>query len=194
MSSYICKPTDNVALILSHFWTPINITTARESIKKISSSDEIKAILPSGEVVGWEDWTKSNHHYPSQPFLRSSHNIFPVPTILLTSTNWCYRGKDKPTLQWLYSRFKGKCQICGTILPISKMSMEHIFPQSKGGDNGWFNLTISCKKCNSRKSSEYPYKNFNGKELQASKPLPFFHTFMDSRSEWQPFLFKKLPS
>ena len=191
MSSYICNPSDNVALILRHFWTPINITTARESIKKLSSSSEVKAILPSGEVVGWEQWIKNSQLYQTQPFLRSAQNIFAVPTILLTSTNWCYRGKDKPTLQWLYSRFKGLCLICGDILPINKMSMEHIFPRSKGGDNGWFNLTISCKKCNSKKSSTYPYKNFKGSDLSASKPLPFFHTFLESREEWRPFLFKK---
>lgn len=192
MSSYICDPSDNVALILSHFWTPINITTAREAIKKLSSSPHIKALSPSSEILDWSQWGDGmREQYADQPFLRSSHKIHAVPTILLTSSKWCYRSKDRPTLQWLYSRFKGECQICGTIFPIGKMSMEHIFPRSRGGDNEWFNLTISCKRCNSKKSDNYPQSNYKGEALTATPPLPFFHTFFQSRKEWEPFLFKK---
>ena len=69
---YICSPQDNVVLILSHFWTPINITTAREGIKKLASSDgSIKSISPEGLILDWEEWSSgsNNLYYDNQPNL-----------------------------------------------------------------------------------------------------------------------------
>jgi len=190
---YICSPEDNVVLILSHFWTPINITTAREGIKKISStSSNIKAISPEGLILNWKDWIDGSNrlHYDNQPFLRSSSALYPVPTILLTSSNWCYRGRDRPTIEYLYGRFKGMCQICGVRFPLKKMSIEHILPKSKGGDDDWFNITMTCKCCNARKGSIFPYRDYKGNNLIAPNPIPFFHSFVKDRPEWGKFLFK----
>tara|TARA_Y100000592_G_scaffold67488_1_gene104854 strand:+ start:3687 stop:4268 length:582 start_codon:yes stop_codon:yes gene_type:complete len=191
---YICNPKDNVVLILSHFWTPINITSAKEGIKKLMSPD-IKAISNGGEPLCWEDWIDPTRacYYDNQPFLRSKKNIFPVPTILLTSSNWSYKCQEKPNIDYLYSRYKGRCQICGKKLSVKKMSIEHILPKSKGGDNGWMNLTMTCKPCNAKKGNIYPYADYKGSSLKAPKPLPYFHSFLRHRDEWAIFLFKNLP-
>jgi 5-methylcytosine-specific restriction endonuclease McrA len=199
-SCYICKPKDNVTLILSHFWTPINITTAKEAMHKITSSgscsdknSKIKAISRSGEPLCLEDWNNPEKalYYEGQPFLRSANNIYPVPTILLTSANWSFRGHGRPSLSYLYNRLKGRCQICGEKMPYKYMSIEHIEPRSQGGTNDWFNITMTCKPCNSKKGSIFPYKSHEGKDLVAPVPLPFFHSFLRCRKEWDPFLFKK---
>lgn len=198
-TSYICDPADNTTLLLSHFWLPINITTAKEAVRKLvcngsksKRKPSVKVLTGSGEPMLWEDWIDGGNaiYNSNQPFLRSSTRLYPVPTIILTSANWCYKTFDKPNIKYLYSRFKGRCQICGEKFPVKKMSIEHILPKSKHGAHDSFNITMTCKLCNSKKSSMHPYRDYKNKELTAPQLIPFFHTFMKERPEWKPFLFK----
>lgn len=46
-----------------------------------------------------------------------------------------------------------RCAHCGKKLDEDTMTVEHIFPFSKGGDNSKFNLTTLCSDCNSEKSN-----------------------------------------
>ena len=55
----------------------------------------------------------------------------------------------------------------------NKLTIEHIKPKSKGGDNDYFNLTLTCVKCNSRKGSIFPYYDYKGDVLKATPPKPF---------------------
>ena len=198
-TSYIARPEDSTTLLLSYSWMPINITTAKEGLRKLVSAGSrdkrdptIKVLSGSGEPLCWESWIDGGEstYYSNQPFLRTASRLYPVPTIILTSSNWGYKTKDKPNIKYLYSRFNGVCQICGESGSLKSMSIEHILPKSLHGTDDGYNITITCKKCNSRKSNIYPYKDFKNRELTAPKPLPFFHTFLKERPEWGPFLFK----
>lgn len=191
---------DRVVLILSHFWTPINITTAKEGIRKLISCGSIstkhqsvKCLSESGEPLNWEEWINPQRatYYEDQPFLSSYNKLYPVPTILLTTSKWVYQTKQKPNLRYLYKRYKGRCQICGDKFDMKKMTIEHIYPKSKGGTKESHNVTLTCQPCNCKKAAMYPYKNHKGEELSPSNPYPFFHTFQNCRPEWRPFLFKK---
>jgi len=164
-----------------------------KEIHSLFKNSKIKAISRSGEPLCLEDWNNPEKalYYEGQPFLRSANNIYPVPTILLTSANWSFRGHGRPSLSYLYNRLKGRCQICGEKMPYKYMSIEHIEPRSQGGTNDWFNITMTCKPCNSKKGRIFPYKSHEGKDLVAPVPLPFFHSFLRCRKEWDPFLFKK---
>ncbi|MFQ9216093.1 MAG: HNH endonuclease [Mediterraneibacter gnavus] len=65
------------------------------------------------------------------------------------------RGKRKI----LYQRQDGKCAICGRALQIDDytsmenyLTIDHIFPLSRGGVNTIDNLQGLCRSCNSMKS------------------------------------------
>ena len=191
---------DRIVLILSHFWTPINITTAREGIRKLiscgSDSEKTKSVFAlsyGGEPLSWENWINRNRssYYPSQPYMQSCSAIYPIPTILLTTCKWIHQTKAKPNLRYLYKRYRGRCQICGDKFDMKKMTIEHIYPKSKGGTNESHNVTLTCQPCNSKKAAIYPYKNYKGKELPPSNPYPFFDPMQKHRPEWEPFLFRK---
>ena len=188
-----------VVLILSHFWTPINITTAKEGIRKLiscgSKSNEIQSVHAlsfSGEPLSWEDWINSERatYYKNQPFLSSYNRLYPVPTILLTTSKWVYKSKNPPNLRYLYQRYEGVCQICGEHFGMKDMTIEHVYPKSKGGTKEDFNVTMTCQSCNCKKGTLYPYKNYKGENLKGFKPWRFFHAFQKEREEWRPFLFK----
>lgn len=52
----------------------------------------------------------------------------------------------------LYRRDKYRCQYCGRKFPGSKLTIDHVFPRSKGGDNSFENCVTSCEPCNSKKA------------------------------------------
>ena len=191
---------DRLVLILSHYWAPINITTAREGVRKLMSCGAfcdkeatVRALSYSGEPLLWEEWIDSSRaaYYKNQPFLTSCNKLYPVPTILLTTAKWAYQSKNKPNLRYLYKRYKGRCQICGDKFDMKDMTIEHIYPKSKGGTKESHNVTLTCQTCNCKKAAIYPYKNYKGEDLKPSNPYPFFHAFQNCRPEWKPFLFKK---
>ena len=95
-SSYICSPQDNTTLLLSHYWLPINITTAKEAVRKLVSNGSrhkknptVKVLSGSGEPMLWDDWIDGGQaiYNSNQPFLSSTNRLYPVPTIILTSAN-----------------------------------------------------------------------------------------------------------
>ena len=198
-SSYICDIKETTTLILSHYWTPIGVTSARDAITKLSRSQDmswddahIKAITKDGNCVNWNDWNDSGitQYYTNQPYLRARYTIHPVPTILLTTARWVHKTKNKPTVKYMYKRYDGVCQICGEKKPMSSMTLEHIVPKSKHGTDDWFNMTMTCLPCNTKKDNIYPYYNHAGDELTAPEQWSHFHTFAKNRPEWADYIFK----
>ena len=198
-TSYTCNSKDRIVLILSHFWTPINITTAKEGVRKLISCGSkclkeptVRALSASGEPLLWDEWIDASRasYYQSQPFLASCNRIYPVPTILLTTSKWVFQTTQKPNLRYLYKRYRGRCQICGDKFDVKDMTIEHVYPKSKGGPKEDHNITLTCQPCNCKKGAMYPYQNYRGEELTGYKPLQHFHAFQKERVEWQPFLFK----
>ena len=59
-------------------------------------------------------------------------------------------------------RDQRKCRYCGKYLHLKDMTVDHIIPPIRGGENRLNNLALSCKFCNLDKGilleSEYRYK------------------------------------
>jgi hypothetical protein len=68
-------------------------------------------------------------------------------------------GGIKPSREMIYKRDKHKCQYCGAT---KKLTIDHVIPRSRGGDDSWENLVVACSSCNVKKSdkllSECPMK------------------------------------
>ena len=48
------------------------------------------------------------------------------------------------------------CQYCGEKKSPRELTLDHVFPKSRGGDSSWENLTSACKKCNNKKADRTP--------------------------------------
>lgn len=66
------------------------------------------------------------------------------------------RSPPPLTNQLLFSRDRNLCCYCGKQKPASKLSKDHIFPASKGGENSWMNAVTSCVRCNQLKGCRTP--------------------------------------
>ena len=66
--------------------------------------------------------------------------------------NGIYYTKSKWRKVW--EKTGGNCAYCGRELTLGTWSTDHIIPRSKGGTGRIENLVLSCRNCNSKKSSE----------------------------------------
>ena len=46
---------------------------------------------------------------------------------------------------------KNSCQYCGAT---TKLTIDHVVPKSKGGQDTWENLVVACSTCNVKKSDK----------------------------------------
>lgn len=51
----------------------------------------------------------------------------------------------------VYRRYKGRCAICGDLLPIEDMHVSLIVPKSKGGYKDFANMQCACDLCSRMK-------------------------------------------
>lgn len=131
-------------------------------------------------------------YFDDQPILRSGREIWPVPTVALTTCRFFKHKPDgKVSIQKLAKRYGNICQICGEWFPTSQLTIEHVMPQSKDGPTTENNCLPTCKKCNSQKADIYPYFDKEGVDLEKKiKSLPTF-LVADSvkpRKEWENYI------
>lgn len=48
------------------------------------------------------------------------------------------------------------CQYCGMEFSYSELTLDHIFPKSRGGATSWKNIVTCCKRCNQKKADMTP--------------------------------------
>lgn len=56
----------------------------------------------------------------------------------------------------LFHRDRQICAYCSSLLPISKLTRDHIVPFSRGGKDTWMNVVTACRACNEHKSDRTP--------------------------------------
>ena len=90
----------------------------------------------------------------------------------------------------LLLRDNASCQYCGCTK--SSLTIDHIIPKGKGGENSWTNLVVACSSCNIRKGNRTPKeaKMPLMKDVKKPNSLLYFNQFINSNnSDWKQFLF-----
>ena len=52
----------------------------------------------------------------------------------------------------IFKRDNYTCAFCGKKFPINELTLDHLYPVSKGGSSRKYNLVTACKECNFKKS------------------------------------------
>ena len=72
-----------------------------------------------------------------------------------------------------------ECQYCGTHVTSQTVTMDHVWPISRGGKTNWENIVAACPPCNAHKGSDIikprrmPYKPTYYELANIRKELPF---------------------
>jgi len=59
----------------------------------------------------------------------------------------------RPSRQAIFKRDKHSCQYCGVH---GELTLDHVMPRSRGGEDSWENLVAACIRCNNRKGDRTP--------------------------------------
>ncbi|MBA66248.1 MAG: HNH endonuclease [Candidatus Marinimicrobia bacterium] len=90
----------------------------------------------------------------------------------------------------IISRDGGVCQYCGSIaLPLT---IDHVLPKGRGGQDSWDNLVAACKPCNQKKGYRTPEEAGMHLKRKPKRPnrLHYFYKYVNNQQqEWRPYLF-----
>ena len=129
--------------------------------------------------------------------LRSAHDEFPVPSVIRRRIYINVRRRREQSGMKrvrIYIRDKYRCQYCGVKKTVAELTLDHILPRSRSGDNSPVNVVTACLQCNNRKRDRTP--------AEARMPLLTSQTalrvklervvlchYAEARAEWRKYLF-----
>jgi 5-methylcytosine-specific restriction endonuclease McrA len=147
-------------LMLNKNYVPIRLSTAYSVIGKFYCG-HVEAIQVKDNnyvSIDFDKWLEMSLQdiWPSdQKFVNSSKQRIAVPRIVRCLT---YDKIPKTTLRLtrkaIYERDNYTCYGCGEVFSVTNLTLDHIIPKSRGGDNSWLNLVTCCKKCNDKKEDK----------------------------------------
>lgn len=125
-------------LVLTSWYMPVQIITWRDAITGVYLG-KMESVLDYSEVV------------------RSPSVEMSIPAVvrILRPTSATKRGIKFSKVN-VAARDGHRCQYCLTKLPLNKLTYDHVFPRSRGGETNWENVVCSCYACNSKKSNKTP--------------------------------------
>ncbi len=121
-------------LVLNASYEPLNITSWRRAV----------VMVLKGKAEGVEhDWGRQIRADLMQPTVIRLRQFVHVPyrPLPLTRRN-------------LFQRDGHRCQYCGC--RHERLSVDHVLPRSRGGQDTWENVTTACLSCNVRKGNRTP--------------------------------------
>lgn len=158
MESVLNQPT----LVLNKGWNSIDSATVRDAFCNVISGRATFLLTPDYEVqiddttvehfdiAGWMSLPVAD----GERAIRSSQGLVKIPEIMLLSEYsripvrnvvFCRRN--------LWRRDRRTCQYCGCEPKGSDITVDHVFPKSKGGESTFENCVLSCTACNLKKGN-----------------------------------------
>jgi 5-methylcytosine-specific restriction endonuclease McrA len=141
-------------LCLNKNWVPIRTASIYSVIGKMYCG-LADGIFFEGEnfyPLNFENWLEKSLYdvWPkNQRFIQSVKQRVAVPSVVMYVK---YGGVPKVTLKLtrkaIYERDHYICYICGKEFSESKLTLDHVIPISRGGQNSWNNLATCCQQCN----------------------------------------------
>ncbi|MGI8748236.1 MAG: HNH endonuclease [Deinococcus sp.] len=132
-------------LVLNASYEPLHVTSAKRAI----------TLIQYGVAEVLEE---------SLDVVRSPSTVLPIPSVIRLR-RYVRRPRLHPipfSRRNVLRRDAFRCQYCGSH---DDLTIDHVFPRSRGGRHGWENVVTACRGCNQRKGSRTPD--------EAGMPLPF---------------------
>ena len=122
--------------------------------------------------------------------------VLDEPSVLVLTEYTNVRGnirKANIRRKRIFTRDKYRCSYCGKKFPEHLLTLDHVFPASRGGADAPENIVAACKPCNNRKADRTP-EEAGMKLLNKPKPINFGakdvmrHSYAERHPEWRDYL------
>jgi 5-methylcytosine-specific restriction endonuclease McrA len=135
--------------------------------------------------------------YDGDRVLRSARAEFPVPSVIRRREYINIRRRREASGMKrlrIYIRDKYRCQYCGEKKRASELTLDHILPRSRGGDNSPVNIVTACVPCNGRKGNRTPAEArmpllTSQSALRVKLERVVLCHYAEARAEWRKYLF-----
>jgi hypothetical protein len=158
----------NRALVLNSDWRPINTLPVLDAVCKVFSGRALFMHPDSYRTYDFESWVTEwdeavrTAQIAADRVMPMGGTSLVLPDVIVCTdyrgfgftTN--LKGPPKFSRKNLLLRDKCTCQFCGKVFPSEELTMDHVFPKSKGGQITWQNIVLSCVKCNHKKANRTP--------------------------------------
>lgn len=160
-------------LVLNQSYEPLTICSPKRAVTLVFLYKAEIIEFAKGKLIRTPN---SYYRFPSVIKLNQYRRV-PYKTVVLSRKNVLRR--DNHT-----------CQYCGT--KNSPMTMDHILPKSRGGDDSWENLITACFRCNNLKGNRTPKEA--GMKLRSIPQKPHYILYMaqklgNPQEEWKQFMY-----
>lgn len=150
-------------LVLNRSWTPIAVTTVKRGFSLVFQQRAKIVDTTTFDVHDFESWlTVASLPAEQAPeaaatWVRTASLLIRPPEVVaLTLFNGVPRREIAFSRRNVLRRDGYQCQYCGDRPGISKLSIDHVLPSSRGGGTTWDNCVAACVRCNTRKGAQTP--------------------------------------
>ena len=160
-------------LVLNHNYEPLSVC----NVKKAA----ILLLLGKAELIEASDGWSLHSVSMTMPFpsiVRLSIYVrIPYKKIVLSRKN-------------ILRRDGHRCQYCGRA--DAPLTVDHVIPRAKGGEDSWENLVAACVRCNNKKGDRLPGEAMMPLRRKPIRPnhVMFIRDVVGSVDDrWKPYLF-----
>ncbi len=143
-------------LVLNCGWNPLKTTTVQDAFTCIFA-EKAKILNPDDcSVHDFESWIMLP--VGIHPCIRTYSSSIRLPEVIVLASDGRFGRRDKIAFSRknLLKRDGNVCQYCGCGPTDEKLTIDHVFPRSRGGKGGWLNCVAACWTCNSSKKNKTP--------------------------------------
>ena len=123
--------------------------------------------------------------------IHSTYLNLPLPSVIKLKQYARIRRKEIVlTRKNILKRDNHTCQYCG--IRSVPMTIDHIIPRQRGGEDSWYNLITACVACNGRKGNRMPRETQMKLMKKPRKPTMVLHLqkfVKQFQTTWRPYLF-----
>jgi 5-methylcytosine-specific restriction endonuclease McrA len=191
---------DAKVLVLNRYYAAVRVITARRALCLLFKEHAEVICVEDGHYLtyafdAWLEiadlqWELERERHD---WVHAVTCVVAVPRVIrLFSYDRIPRERVRLTRRNLFARERNQCMYCGTHVSASELTIDHVIPRSRGGEDSWENLVAACRACNARKGGRTPDEA--GMTLQRQPRAPRRNPSISTRlgsdryASWRPFL------
>ena len=178
-------------LVLNRFFFPIDTTNVKRAFLMLYGG-AAKAVNLNYETFDFNSWSEISTKHDDDS-IKTVSAIIKIPRVIMVIRYDKVPSKEVRFNRYnIFKRDKSTCQYCGTSLPKSELTIDHILPKSLGGKTTWENVVCACSKCNRKKGCKTLLASNMKLMNKPIKPtwelLSNLYIKTTTYKEWKPFL------
>ena len=156
---------DSSVLVLNRLYVAVGVVSVKRAFTLLCKSMAEVICVDEGrhEAYDFESWLELSQLRDEWPvdghdeWISTVSFDVRVPRIVrLFGYDRLPQQRVKLNRRNIFARDENRCQYCGRRFPTSELSLDHIFPRSRGGVSSWRNLVCACTRCNKKKGGRTP--------------------------------------